>query len=255
MPMHDWSRVDAGVYHHFHQRWAISICDSLNAGLLPPGYSALVEQHAGRVEPDVLAVERRPKRRRQTKPGDTALLTQAPQTRHVFRTAIDAYTSKGNRIAIHHPIGEIVCVIEVVSPGNKHSRVELRRFVEKAANFLRSGVHLLIVDPFPPTVRDPQGIHKAIFDEIEETNFELSADDPLTLAAYETSEPGMGLAVTAYVEPFRVGVSLPDMPAYLDQGEYVRVPLEAAYQSAWQTCPADMRELVETGLIAGEEFE
>lgn len=43
MPMHDWKRVPGPIYHHFHQRWRISICDALNAGLLPPGSSALVE--------------------------------------------------------------------------------------------------------------------------------------------------------------------------------------------------------------------
>ena len=21
MPIHDWTRVDAGIFHHFHQRW------------------------------------------------------------------------------------------------------------------------------------------------------------------------------------------------------------------------------------------
>ena len=59
MPVHDWARVDANVFHHFHQRWTIAICDALNAGLLPSGYSALVEQHAGGLVPDVLALERR----------------------------------------------------------------------------------------------------------------------------------------------------------------------------------------------------
>ena len=32
MPIHDWSKGPAGLFHHFHQRWAISICDALNAG-------------------------------------------------------------------------------------------------------------------------------------------------------------------------------------------------------------------------------
>jgi hypothetical protein len=59
MPAHDWSHVDANVFHHFHQRWTVAICDSLNAGRLPPGYSALVEQHAGGLIPDVLTLERR----------------------------------------------------------------------------------------------------------------------------------------------------------------------------------------------------
>jgi hypothetical protein len=42
------------------------------------------------------------------------------------------------------------------------------------------------------------------------------------------------------------------MPAYLNRDGYVPVPLEAGYQAAWFTCPADIRELVETGKVAGE---
>ena len=43
MPLHDWTRVPAGLFHHFHQFWAVEICRKLNRGRLPPGLSALVE--------------------------------------------------------------------------------------------------------------------------------------------------------------------------------------------------------------------
>lgn len=35
MPMHDWTRVDANAYHHFHGRWIYAVSDALNAGGLP----------------------------------------------------------------------------------------------------------------------------------------------------------------------------------------------------------------------------
>ena len=57
MPIHDWSRLDANLFHDFHQTWAVAIRSALNAGLLPNGYTALVEQHAPLVVPDVLALE------------------------------------------------------------------------------------------------------------------------------------------------------------------------------------------------------
>jgi hypothetical protein len=41
MPVHDWTRVTAGIFHHFHHRWIAAISDSLNAGLLPSDYHAL----------------------------------------------------------------------------------------------------------------------------------------------------------------------------------------------------------------------
>jgi Protein of unknown function (DUF4058) len=251
MPIHDWSRVDPNVYHHFHQFWTVEICRSLNAGLLPSGYSALVEQHAGKPVPDVLAVERRPKRKPTSAGG--ALMTTQPKTRHTVKSEKEILAARGNRIVIKHRLGELVCVIEVMSPGNKHSKLAIRQFVEKAIDFLQSGVHLLVIDLFPPSPRDPQGIHKAIWDEVEESPFELPADKPLTLAAYAAGNLIAGLPTTANVEPVGVGDMLLDMPAYLVWGEYVPVPLEPTYQAAWESCPADMRELVETGRLAGEE--
>ena len=57
MPMHDWSRIPAGLFHDFHQTWSIQIKLALNAGILPKGLSALVEQRSGPRESDVLAIE------------------------------------------------------------------------------------------------------------------------------------------------------------------------------------------------------
>jgi hypothetical protein len=251
MPVHDWSRVDANVFHHFHQRWTIAICDALNAGLLPPGYSALVEQHAGGLVPDVLALERRSRPKPPTDPAGTVLAATPPQT-SLVRHARTVLAARGNRVVIRHRLGEVVCVLEVVSPGNKSGRAALRAFVEKTIDFLRRGIHVLVIDILPPTPRDPQGMHKAIWDELEDEPFELPPGKPLTLAAYVAGDLLSGSEMTAYVEMVGVGDSLPDMPAYLERSGYVRVPLEATYQSAWATCPADLRELVETGKLTGE---
>ena len=57
MPIHDWTKVPAGLFHHFHQDWSIEIARTLNRGRLPQGVSALVEQRAGPREADVLAIE------------------------------------------------------------------------------------------------------------------------------------------------------------------------------------------------------
>ncbi len=42
MPMHDWTRVDAGTYHDFHQTWIAMLKGKLNE-LLPEGYYAIAE--------------------------------------------------------------------------------------------------------------------------------------------------------------------------------------------------------------------
>jgi hypothetical protein len=82
----------------------------------------------------------------------------------------------------------------LVSPGNKGSNSELRAFVEKTADMIQQGVHVLVIDQFPPTRRDPQGLHKAIWDEFEDDDFVLPADKPLTLVSYSA-----GAIKTAYV--------------------------------------------------------
>lgn len=251
MPVHDWSRVDANVFHHFHQRWTIAICDVLNGGLLPAGYSALVEQHAGGLVPDVLAVPRLSQSNRPTESAKNVLTVTPPQT-SLVRQAKAVLAARANRIVIRHRLGEIVCVLEIVSPGNKSSRAALRAFVEKTLEFLRQGIHVLVIDILPPTPRDPGGLYKAIWDEIEEEPFELPPGKPLTLAAYVAGDLLTGIETTAYVNLIGVGDPLPDMPAYLDRTGHVSVPLEASYLAAWATCPADLRDLVETGKLAGE---
>ena len=50
---------------------------------------------------------------------------------------------------IRHASGDrIIALIELVSPGNKATKFALRTFVDKAAECLSRGYHLLIVDLF-----------------------------------------------------------------------------------------------------------
>jgi hypothetical protein len=119
-----------------------------------------------------------------------------------------------------------------VSPGNKASRSAVRSFVEKTHEFLCAGVNVLLVDPFPPGPRDSHSLHKLIWDEFEEAPFEMPADEPLLLAAYRTGDDAVGLSPVAYLEPFRAGATMPDMPAWIDPDSFVEVPLERTYQSA-----------------------
>jgi hypothetical protein len=251
MPMHDWKRVPPTIYHHFHQQWTIAICNALNAGLLPPGYSALVEQYSSGVYPDVLAVQRRG-----SKPsgrGDKTTTLAVPRTRMFFRPRAGRFHDRANQVLIRHHLGDVVCAIEIVSPGNKAGKIAVGEFVAKATDFLRRGVNLLIVDPFPPGSTDPQTLHKLIWDEFdEEVPFELPADEPLLLASYRAAVPIVEFSPEAFIEPLRVGAEVPDMPAWLDPDFYVDVPLERTYQLAWNVCPSDFRALVEHGALPDE---
>lgn len=37
MPIHDWTRVEAGIFRDFHFSWIAELKRTLNCGLLPPG--------------------------------------------------------------------------------------------------------------------------------------------------------------------------------------------------------------------------
>lgn len=229
MPIHDWTRVRANRFHDFHQSWTIAIRNELN-GRLPPGYFAMVEQKAGGPEPDVVTLELTP--RPGLEPGGVAV-DAAPAD-------ADAYARKANRITVRHPDGQVVAVIEIVSPGNKESGHAIRSFARKAIEFLQAGIHLLIVDLFPPGARDPQGIHKVIWDGLCDEPFTLPPDKPLTVTAYDA-----GSETVAYVEPVAVGDALPEMPLFLAADRYVPCPLETTYQTAWEQVPPPLREPLE----------
>jgi hypothetical protein len=241
MPIHDWSRVDPGIFHDFHQAWTIEIRNALNGGGLPPDFFAMTEQIVSGAIPDVVTLKRRESPTDRSQPtGGVAVADAPPQARFVTSAEPDPYATKANRLLIKHRLGQIVAVIEIVSPGNKSSQHALRSFVEKAEELLRRGISLLVVDVFPPSPRDPQGVHKAIWDEIREEPFELPADKPLTVAAYCA-----GVPQTAYVEPVAVGDPLPALPIFLDPGTYVPAPLDASYEATWAKCPDALREVVE----------
>ena len=125
-------------------------------------------------------------------------------------------------MSVGHQSGRVVAVIEIVSPGNKSSTAAFRTIVEKTSHLIEEGVHALIIDLFPPTPSDPEGIHRAIWDEFDDEAHASRPDKSLTVASYDA-----GLIKTAYVEPIAVGDSLPDMPLFLEPGYYVNVPLEA----------------------------
>jgi hypothetical protein len=238
VPIHDWTRVDAGLFHDFHQDWTIELRRSLNAGRLPPGFIALADQIGGPI-PDVLALHRGPKKPSQAS-GGLAVATAPPKARIIEEAQEDTYARRANRIRIQHRHGQIVAIIEIVSPGNKNNRNALRAFVRKASDLIWQGIHLLVVDLFPPSERDPQGIHKAIWDEVVERPFELPAGKPLTVAAYRAVP-----TKTAYVEPVGVGDDLPALPIFLTEDEYVPAPLEETYRASWAAFPADLKELLE----------
>lgn len=251
MPIHDWKSVPAGIFHDFHQDWTIGLKHALNGGILPPGYYALVEQQSIGRHPDVLAFE---VARPATASGENGsatpsancgtassggVLTVADTPPRVAITASvewEGFTQNSNRVLLFDEADEVVSVIEIVSPGNKSSRYRFDSFVEKALTLLRGGIHLLIVDLFPPTPRDPQGVHAAIWSRITDYDFRLPEDKSLTVASYSS-----GLTQRAFAEAVAVGDRLPEMPLFLEPEHYVLLPLEESYQLTFNAVPQRWR--------------
>jgi hypothetical protein len=246
MPIHDWSRVDAGIFHHFHGAWMTELGNALNDGVLPSDYYALTDQIIGDVKPDVLTL-RTPQSMNEdsASEGGVAVAAAPPKVRYTAEAEMDEYALAQRELVIRHASGDrIVALLEIVSPGNKNNRHALRRFVEKAAACLHRGCHLLILDLHGPGSRDPQGIHGAIWSEIEDDSYRAPADKPLTLAAYSAGRPKR-----AYVNPVAVGDALPPMPLFLTPERYVSVPLEATYQAAYRGVPQRWRRELENGSV------
>jgi len=271
MPVHDWTKVAAGIFHDFHHAWIEEIKRALNSRVLPPDYYALAEQRAAGFGPDVLTLERverprqaaRPQRPpQQTAAGETSsgtatatataaatatatatatLLSAPPQVQIVAETDVGYYRRRQKSVVVRHASGDrVVAVVEIVSPGNKASSYGVQSFVQKACQLLESEIHLLVIDLHPPASFDPAGMHGQLWEAISGQEYEPPAGKPLTLAAYEASA-----AVKAYVEPLAVGDLLKDMPLFLLPGRYVLVPLEQTYRSAFEAMPRRWRDVLE----------
>ncbi|HZV06704.1 MAG TPA: DUF4058 family protein [Gemmataceae bacterium] len=244
MPVHDWTRVSDGIFHHFQYSWVLEIQRTLRRGLLPKGYYVLAEQIGGDVgTPDVLTLQTTAAKQDPEGPlSGTATLTETPPIVQA-RTRIprDPYARLQRSVVIRHTSDDrIVAMIEVISRGNKSNRHAIRAFVDKAIAALNGGVHLLLVDVHPPRPRDPNGIHGALLNEIGTEEYVLGADRPLTAAAYISGAE----IVDALVNHFTIGQPIPEMPLFLTTKNYILVPLEAAYKAAWEDVPPQYQAML-----------
>lgn len=242
MPMHDWTKVPAGIFHAFHHRWISAISDDLNLGRLPADFYALPEQIAAGLGPDVLTLQDR----RAVGGGNggavaSATLEVRPKTRFMAETEGEFYRRKKKSVVVRHVSGDrVVAVLEILSPGNKSSIHSFHAFLQKALELLEQRIHLLLVDPFPPGKMDPNGIHAAIWEEMTGEPFLLPGDKPLTVVSYECD-----LTTRAYIEPIALHDPLPEMALFVEPNCCVMVPLEATYQAAYRVMPQRWREVLE----------
>lgn len=159
MPIHDWTRVTAGTFHDFHLAWIAELRRALNAGILPDGYYALAEQLANRTIPDVLTLQ-------DAGDGGEPDGFERPPRVSLSDTITEAtlLAARGRRMVIRHATGDrVVAFVEIVSPGNKDKAAAVDAFVDKAADAIVSGYHMLVLDLLPPGPFDPTGVHGAVW--------------------------------------------------------------------------------------------
>src|SRR5665213_397714 len=185
MPIHDWMKVDAGTFHAFHTAWITHLSETLNGGVLPSGYYAMPEQHAGRLGADVLTLQMPVAAVTvQSTDGGVAVADAPPKVRHRL---LPSSTARGARrtLAIRHVSGHrIVALLEIVSPANKDRLSHVEQFVDKAESALMNGINLLLVDIFPPGPFDPSGMHGALWERFDDNPYSVPGNEPLTLASY-----------------------------------------------------------------------
>ena len=160
-------------------------------------------------------------------------------------TVEPAALARRRSLAIRHVSGHrLVALVEIVSPANKDRSSHVEDLAAKAISAMDVGVHLLLVDLFPPGAHDPSGMHGAILHRLEQSDqpYEVPADEPATLASYAAGE-----VVEIFVEHLAVGAPLPEMPLFLRPDRYINVPLEPTYQAAYAGMPAFWRGILECG--------
>ncbi|MFO0968337.1 MAG: DUF4058 family protein [Gemmataceae bacterium] len=239
MPVHDWRRVDPGVFHDFHNVWIGLLRNALNEGGLPSGYYAMSEQHIGKYVSDVLTLHK-PIAPPGHISGALAVAEAPPKVRRKLSLAPDARARRKTLAIRHVSDHRLIAVVEIVSPANKDRHDHVREFLDKIEDLLAHGIHILLVDLFPPGSHDPLGLHAALWDRLGDTPEPPPADEPLTLASYVAGAP-----VEAYLEHLAVGQSLADMPLFLDPGIYVYTPLEETYQATWRGTPEPWRAVLQ----------
>lgn len=240
MPLHDWMRVPAGIFHDSHGAWVMELRNALNESILPAGYYALTEQHAGQFIADLLTLHA-PAPDPPSPPDGGLLLAEAPPKVRRKLTGAGSLRRLRRTLAIRHVSGHrLVALVEIVSPANKDRAEHVQEFVAKAIAAVEQGIHLLLIDPFKPGTHDPNGMHAAVWEHFDDQPFQPPGDEPITLAAYNAAS-----APDAYVEHLTLHDPLPVMPLVLAWNRYVQVNLEASYQAAFQGFATFWREVVE----------
>jgi hypothetical protein len=225
MPIHDWTRVDAGTFHSFALGWVAKISSELNQGLLHDEFYSQTEHQEEWIADKFLLGEH---------------LAQ-------FKDQVEAdrefYTLKRRSIMIRKSVDdEVEARIEIVSPGLKADARKLEEFIHKATSDLAAGRHLLLIDLFPSTVQSSHQLHEHIGKVVDKNIVNPVQHAPLVVASFRAGE-----TIEKYLEPAAVGANLKPMPLFLRKELFVTVPLETTYDAAFAGMPERWQRVLTNG--------
>jgi len=220
-------------WESFHTTWASTLADMLNRDILPPGYIALEQVHAGAaIEIDVATC---------ADPGASATEHSAGGTATVTRTVwkpaaapiilpwqfppscmVEILATEGGRA--------LVAAIELISPANKDRSARRRLFAAKCSAYLSRGIGLLIID----VVTNRQGnLHNELMELLGlEQVCRMAEQVSLYCVAYRPLSGSGEDRIETWPFTLSVGQVLPTMPLSLEAEHCVPVDLEAAYLEA-----------------------
>src|SRR5207244_8974905 len=135
----------------------------------------LVVQHADRVETDVLTLRASGPNGEPPLPlpssGGIALAEATPKVRREL-TGTETYRQRRRTLAIRHVRGHrLVALLEIVSPANKDRVGTVEELFAKVIEALDLGIQVLLVDLFPPSRHDPQGMHGYVWNSFDEGRY------------------------------------------------------------------------------------
>ncbi len=124
--------------------------------------------------------------------GGLAVAAAPPRTRR--KHSVDpAARSRRRSLAIRHVSGHrLIALVEIVSPANKDRARHVKEFTGTVLSALNAGVHVLLVDLFPPGRHDSEGLHGILLQELEDSDerYGLPQEESLTLASCAADPPG-----------------------------------------------------------------
>ncbi|MBP3955929.1 DUF4058 family protein [Gemmata sp. G18] len=223
MPLHDWT--DRPGWEGMHIYWMTEIARALRAGL-PPGYRAvigsspLVAIGIGPVKPDVAVTN--------GSGHSPAHSNTAPARGEPDLEVAVATLEEDTTVQIERE-GRLVAAIELISPRNKDRPAARDQYAARYLNYLRGGVHLLLVDVH----RRPLGFS---FAQLIAASLgqDLAAPSAPAAVSYRVGAPAAqgGRMLGLWQHPLVVGEPLPPIPLALNLDEQLTVDLESTYSRA-----------------------